>query len=37
LEKGWYQAIVDEATEMSFMKRYCSPEEQANAILFFGV
>ena len=36
LEKGWYQAIVDEATEMSFMKRYCSPEEQANAILFLA-
>ncbi len=36
LEKGWYQAIVDEATEMSFMKRYSSPEEQANAILFLA-
>ncbi|BAW26923.1 1,6-dihydroxycyclohexa-2,4-diene-1-carboxylate dehydrogenase [Pseudomonas putida] len=36
LEKGWYQAIVDEAIEMSFMKRYSSPEEQANAILFLA-
>ncbi|MDY6929751.1 MAG: 1,6-dihydroxycyclohexa-2,4-diene-1-carboxylate dehydrogenase [Pseudomonadota bacterium] len=36
LEKEWYQAIVDEATEMSFMKRYSSPEEQANAILFLA-
>lgn len=36
LEKEWYQAIVDEATELSFMKRYSVPEEQANAILFLA-
>ncbi|ADP96872.1 1,6-dihydroxycyclohexa-2,4-diene-1-carboxylate dehydrogenase [Marinobacter adhaerens] len=36
LEKEWYQSIVDEATELSFMKRYSAPEEQANAILFLA-
>ena len=36
LEKEWYQSIVDEANELSFMKRYSVPEEQANAILFLA-
>ena len=36
LEKEWYKAIVDEATDLSFMKRYSVPEEQANAILFLA-
>lgn len=36
LEKAWYQSIVDEANELSFMKRYSVPEEQANAILFLA-
>lgn len=35
-EKIWYQQIVDQSLNSTFMKRYCTPEEQANAILFLA-
>lgn len=35
-EKVWYQEIVDQTIDSSLMKRYSTPEEQANAILFFA-
>ncbi|MBY4676700.1 1,6-dihydroxycyclohexa-2,4-diene-1-carboxylate dehydrogenase [Marinobacterium arenosum] len=35
-EKVWYQQIVDQTIDSSFMKRYSVPEEQANAILFLA-
>lgn len=35
-EKQWYQAIVDQTIDVSLMKRYGSPEEQAAAILFLA-
>ncbi len=35
-EKEWYQAIVDQTIDSTFMKRYSFPEEQANAILFLA-
>jgi dihydroxycyclohexadiene carboxylate dehydrogenase len=35
-ETEWYQAIVDESTDLSFIKRFSLPEEQANAILFLA-
>ncbi len=35
-EKAWYQTIVDQTIDSSFMKRYSVPEEQANAILFLA-
>lgn len=35
-EKVWYQTIVDQTIDSSFMKRYSTPQEQANAILFLA-
>lgn len=35
-EKIWYQQIVDQTIESTFMKRYCTPDEQASAILFLA-
>ncbi|MBV1789119.1 1,6-dihydroxycyclohexa-2,4-diene-1-carboxylate dehydrogenase [Marinobacterium sp. D7] len=35
-EKVWYQQIVDQTIDSTFMKRYSTPEEQANAILFLA-
>lgn len=35
-ERDWYQAIVDQSLDSSFMKRYGSPDEQAAAILFLA-
>ncbi len=35
-EKAWYQTIVDQTIDSTFMKRYSVPEEQANAILFLA-
>jgi dihydroxycyclohexadiene carboxylate dehydrogenase len=35
-EKQWYQAIVDQTVDLSLMKRYGRPEEQAMAILFLA-
>ena len=35
-EKVWYQQIVDQTLETSFMHRYSSTDEQANAILFMA-
>ncbi|MCY0966120.1 1,6-dihydroxycyclohexa-2,4-diene-1-carboxylate dehydrogenase [Parathalassolituus penaei] len=35
-EKIWYQQIVDQTIESSLMKRYSTPQEQANAILFLA-
>jgi dihydroxycyclohexadiene carboxylate dehydrogenase len=35
-EKDWYQTIVDQTIDSTFMKRYSVPEEQANAILFLA-
>jgi len=34
--RGWYQAIVDQTIDATFMKRYGTPEEQAAAILFLA-
>ncbi|MDO9402343.1 MAG: 1,6-dihydroxycyclohexa-2,4-diene-1-carboxylate dehydrogenase [Polaromonas sp.] len=35
-ERVWYQAIVDQAIDASFLKRYSNPNEQAAAILFLA-
>lgn len=35
-EKAWYQTIVDQTTESSFMKRYGTLDEQAAPIVFMG-
>lgn len=35
-EKIWYQQIVDQTVDSSLMKRYSTPREQANAILFLA-
>ena len=35
-EKGWYQTIVDQTIDSTFMKRYSEPDEQASAILFLA-
>ncbi|WP_221794176.1 1,6-dihydroxycyclohexa-2,4-diene-1-carboxylate dehydrogenase [Oceanobacter mangrovi] len=35
-EKVWYQQIVDQTIDSSLMKRYATPQEQANAILFLA-
>lgn len=35
-EKIWYQQIVDQTLDSTFMKRYSQPDEQANAILFLA-
>jgi dihydroxycyclohexadiene carboxylate dehydrogenase len=35
-EKSWYQSIIDQTIDSTFMKRYGLPEEQANAILFLA-
>ncbi|GAC1378433.1 MAG: 1,6-dihydroxycyclohexa-2,4-diene-1-carboxylate dehydrogenase [Pseudarthrobacter sp.] len=35
-EKAWYQVIVDQTVESSFMKRYGTLDEQAAPIVFLG-
>ncbi|MBR9884452.1 MAG: 1,6-dihydroxycyclohexa-2,4-diene-1-carboxylate dehydrogenase [Oceanospirillales bacterium] len=35
-ERVWYQQIVDQTIDSTFMKRYSQPDEQANAILFLA-
>ena len=35
-EKAWYQVIVDQTVESSFMKRYATLDEQAAPIVFLG-
>jgi dihydroxycyclohexadiene carboxylate dehydrogenase len=35
-ERAWYQAIVDQTVDATFMKRYGTPDEQAVAILFLA-
>lgn len=35
-QRGWYQAIVDQTVESTFVKRYGTPDEQAAAILFLA-
>jgi dihydroxycyclohexadiene carboxylate dehydrogenase len=35
-EKAWYQTIVDQSIDSSFLKRYGTPDEQAAAILFLA-
>lgn len=35
-EKAWYQTIVDQTTDSSFMKRYGTLDEQAAPIVFLG-
>ncbi|WP_422583476.1 1,6-dihydroxycyclohexa-2,4-diene-1-carboxylate dehydrogenase [Polaromonas sp.] len=35
-ERSWYQAIIDQTLDASFMKRYGTPDEQAAAILFLA-
>ncbi|PRF64456.1 1,6-dihydroxycyclohexa-2,4-diene-1-carboxylate dehydrogenase [Burkholderia multivorans] len=35
-EQTWYQAIVDQSLDSSFMRRYGNPDEQAAAILFLA-
>ncbi|GAA0692544.1 1,6-dihydroxycyclohexa-2,4-diene-1-carboxylate dehydrogenase [Marinobacterium maritimum] len=35
-EKAWYQTIVDQTIDSTFMKRYSTPDEQASAILFLA-
>src|SRR3990167_4081675 len=35
-EQVWYQQIVDQTLSSSLMKRYCSIDEQAGAILFLA-
>jgi dihydroxycyclohexadiene carboxylate dehydrogenase len=35
-ERTWYQAIVDQTLDVTFMKRYGTPDEQAAAILFLA-
>lgn len=34
--RGWYQAIVDQTIDSTFVKRYGTPDEQAAAILFLA-
>ena len=34
--RGWYQAIIDQTIESTFVKRYGTPDEQAAAILFLA-
>ncbi len=35
-QRVWYQAIVDQTIESTFVKRYGTPDEQAAAILFLA-
>ncbi|WP_288367753.1 benzoate diol dehydrogenase BenD [uncultured Marinobacter sp.] len=35
-EKAWYQTLIDQTTENSFMKRYGTLDEQAEPILFLA-
>ncbi|WP_428396735.1 benzoate diol dehydrogenase BenD [Marinobacter salarius] len=35
-EKAWYQALIDQTTENSFMNRYGTLDEQAEPILFLA-
>lgn len=35
-DQRWYQSIIDQTIDSSFMKRYGTPEEQAAAILFLA-
>ncbi len=35
-EKVWYQQIVDQTIDSTVMGRYCTPDEQASAILFLA-
>jgi dihydroxycyclohexadiene carboxylate dehydrogenase len=35
-EKAWYQVIVEQTVESSFMKRYATLDEQAAPIVFLG-
>jgi dihydroxycyclohexadiene carboxylate dehydrogenase len=35
-QRGWYQAIVDQTIDSTFVKRYGTPDEQAAAILFLA-
>ena len=35
-EKGWYQVIVDQSVDSSFLKRYGTLDEQAAPIVFLG-
>ncbi|MBS97123.1 MAG: 1,6-dihydroxycyclohexa-2,4-diene-1-carboxylate dehydrogenase [Oceanospirillaceae bacterium] len=35
-EQVWYQQIIDQTIDSTFMKRYSQPEEQASAILFLA-
>jgi dihydroxycyclohexadiene carboxylate dehydrogenase len=35
-ERIWYQQIIDQTIDSTFMKRYSQPEEQAHAILFLA-
>jgi len=35
-EKAWYQALIDQTTEHSFMHRYGTLDEQAEPILFLA-
>ncbi len=35
-QRGWYQAIVDQTIDSTFVKRYSTPDEQAAAILFLA-
>ena len=35
-EKAWYQVIVDQTVDSSFMKRYGTLDEQAAPIVFLG-
>ena len=36
LEKAWYQVIVDQTVDSSFLKRYATLDEQAAPIVFLG-
>ena len=35
-ERVWYQQIVDQTIDSTLMKRYGTPDEQAQAILFLA-
>lgn len=35
-QRAWYQAIVDQTIDSTFLKRYGTPAEQASAILFLA-
>ena len=35
-EKAWYQVIVDQTVDSSFLKRYATLDEQAAPIVFLG-